>query len=365
MGGPVEIAGAGPAGLAAAITLARAGREVVVHEAQREVGFRFKRDLQGLENWTVEQDVLEELEGLGLSTGFEKLPCFRGTVYDPTGRARVVHSDAPIFYVVERGPGAGTLDTALLEQARALGVVIRFRSRLERAGAAAVTAAGPKVADAIAVGFHFHTPMRDGCWLICDDSLAPQGYAYLLVMHGKGTVKSCMFGGFRNPRLYVARTVEAFQRLAGLEMLNARAHGGVASFTSADDAGGRLAGEQAGFQDALWGFGMRIAMRSGVLAARALIEARNYAVLCERDLLPWVRASAVNRVLYCLLGNRGYPWFLARAASGDARQFLRRQYRPSTLKRLLEPWVLNGRENSQPQNDHAGAERELPIPLSS
>jgi flavin-dependent dehydrogenase len=46
----IQIAGAGPAGLAAAIMLARAGRDVVVHEARREVGFRFGRDLQGLEN---------------------------------------------------------------------------------------------------------------------------------------------------------------------------------------------------------------------------------------------------------------------------------------------------------------------------
>jgi len=48
----IEIAGAGPAGLTAAITLAQAGRKVVVHEAYKEVGHRFSRDFQGLENWT-------------------------------------------------------------------------------------------------------------------------------------------------------------------------------------------------------------------------------------------------------------------------------------------------------------------------
>ena len=42
----VEIAGAGPAGLAAAITLAQAGRRVVVHEMQKEVGRRFGGDFQ-------------------------------------------------------------------------------------------------------------------------------------------------------------------------------------------------------------------------------------------------------------------------------------------------------------------------------
>lgn len=338
----VQIAGAGPAGLAAAITLARAGREVVVHEARREVGYRFGRDLQGLENWTVPQDVLAELEALGLSTEFEKVACTRGTAYDYRGGARTVQSKAPIFYTVERGPGPGTLDTALLDQARVLGASVLFNSRLERLDAPAVLAAGPKAADALAVGYHFDTAMSDGFWVICDDALAPQGYAYLLVMHGRGTVKSCMFSGFKDERLYVERTVEAFRRLAGLEMRDPKPHGGVGNFRvpASAQAGNRpVAGEEAGFQDALWGFGIRLAIRSGVLAARALLEGKNYDVLWQRELRPWLATSIVNRALYSALGNRGYAWFLRRAASTDARDFLRRHYSPSWLKRALEPWA--------------------------
>jgi hypothetical protein len=315
---------------------------VIVHEARPQVGYRFRRDLQGLENWTLSQDVIAELEALGLSTAFDRVPCTRGTAYDPNGRARIVQSDAPIFYMVERGPGVGTLDAALLTQACSLGVTVRFNSRLGPSDVPAVHAAGPRRADAIAVGYHFATAMPDGFWVICDDSLAPQGYAYLLVMHGRGTVKSCMFSGFRKRHLYVERTVAAFRRLAGLEMRDPRPHGGVASFrhpASVHAPDRHLAGEQAGVQDALWGFGMRFAMRSGALAARALIEGKDYDALCRRELRPWLRTSIVNRALFSLLGNRGYPWFLGRAASMDAREFLRRQYRPSVLKRALEPWA--------------------------
>jgi len=43
----VEIAGTGPAGLAAAITLAHAGCKVIVHETQKAVGHRFGGDYQG------------------------------------------------------------------------------------------------------------------------------------------------------------------------------------------------------------------------------------------------------------------------------------------------------------------------------
>ena len=361
MNGAVQIAGAGPAGLAAAITLARAGREVIVHEASREVGHRFGRDLQGLENWMVEQDPIAELEALGLSTQFHHLACTRFTSYDALGRAHVVQSGSPIFYLLERGPRPGTFDSALLEEARTLGVAVRFGSRVEELEAPAVLSAGPRAADAIAVGYHFEADMPDGAWAICDDALAPQGYAYLLVLRGRGTVKSCMFSGFKSERTYVERTVEAFRRLVGLRMRAPKLHGGIGNFRvpASARAGARpVAGEEAGFQDALWGFGMRFAIRSGVLAARAILEGADYDKLWRRNLGPLLRVSIVNRALYSMLGNRGYAWCLGRAASTDGRDLLRRYCRPSWLKRVLEPWarmrVRSRRRDSS--CDHVGCE---------
>ncbi len=52
----VHISGAGPAGLAAALTIAKAGGKAVVHELKGEVGARFHGDFQGLENWTTAED---------------------------------------------------------------------------------------------------------------------------------------------------------------------------------------------------------------------------------------------------------------------------------------------------------------------
>jgi flavin-dependent dehydrogenase len=339
----IEIAGAGPAGLAAAITLAHAGRHVIVHEAHPTVGFRFKRDLQGLENWSSDEDALDWLRRLGLSTEFVARPCVNGTFFDWRGRAYPSCGRTPFFYMVERGPEPRSLDAAMLAQARELGVEVRFGSRLDRIDAPSVLAVGPRSADVIAVGYHFDTTMQDGFWAICDDNLAPKGYAYLLVMNGRGTVKSCMFADFKQEFLYVQRTVAAFERLAGLSMTNPRPHGGVGTFRIPNSAlsGGRpLAGEQAGFQDALWGFGMRHAIASGVLAARALVETADYDSLWRRDLLPWLQASVVNRVLYEHIGNRGYVALLrAQQSVGDTRRFLRWLYQPGPVKRLLLPWA--------------------------
>lgn len=124
----VQIAGAGPSGLAAAITLAKEGVSVQVHEARKEVGFRFQGDLQGLENWTIEQDVLQWMHENGLSTDFEKLPCYKGIAFDSRDKAYAMSSQQALFYTVERGPGTHSMDSALLNQARELGVEVIFNS---------------------------------------------------------------------------------------------------------------------------------------------------------------------------------------------------------------------------------------------
>jgi flavin-dependent dehydrogenase len=339
----VQVVGAGPAGLAAAITLARAGRPVVVHEAAAEVGSRFQGDHQGLENWTAERDVLDDFREHGLSLDFARMPCRHGVAFDAWGNRYEFHSESPLFFTIERGPGPGTVDSALLAQARDLGVDVRFNSRARAVEGPAILAAGPRAADAIAVGFHFETSMRDGCWVICDDELAPQGYAYLLVTNGRGTMKSCMFSGFKREAEYVARTVARFRQLVGLEMKDPQPHGGAGNFripASAYSGTHPVAGEQAGFQDTLWGFGIRFAVISGVLAARSLTDGGNYDVRWRDAMNPVLRAAVVNRAVYGALGNAGYRRFLRRAsAGGDARRFLRRYYGPSWLKSLLYPWA--------------------------
>ena len=340
----VQIAGAGPAGLAAAITLARAGFEVQVSEARSGVGQRFGGDLQGLENWTTEQDALEWMQQHGLSTGFEKLACYQGTAFDSRGHTyRIKSQSAPLFYMLERGGEEHSLDTALLRQALSLGVEVKFNHRLKTLTHRGILAIGPRAADAIAVGYHFTTDSEDGFWVICDNTLAPGGYAYLLIMNGRGTVKSCMFTGFKQEQVYVDRTVKAFEKLVGLTMRDPKPHGGVGNFLlpeSAMQGQNLVVGEQAGFQDTLFGFGIRYAMSSGILAARSLITGENYSALWRKELEPFLKASIVNRALYNLLGNRGFSFFLKRFSDKqDVRVAMRKHYHAGLGRRLLYPWA--------------------------
>jgi hypothetical protein len=321
-----------------------------VHEAAGEVGHRFQRDLQGLENWTTEPDVLDVLTELGIAPTFRSVGCRKGTVFDAWGDAHAVESRQPLFHLVERGPRPGSLDAALLAQAMDLGVEVRFRSRVRALPPPSIQATGPMAADAIAVGYHFETSLADGFWAICDDRLAPKGYAYLLVMEGWGTMKTCLFCGFAQHRLFLERTVEAFQRHVGLDMRKPLRHAGVGSFRMARPRAGepQEVGERSGVQDALWGFGIRAGILSGALAARSLLDGTDYSALWHREIEPILRSSVFNRAAYNILGNRGYRWCLRRQAGRDARAFLRRHCGPSRAKWLFGPmaWYLDRMQRS-------------------
>src|SRR3989475_10210579 len=93
-------------------------------------------------------------------------------------------------------------------------------------------------------------------------------------------------------------------------MQNPRRFGGAGGF-DVPQTGGRgdllFVGEAAGFQDALWGFGMRYAMLSGTLAARSLVSGRleDYDRLWEKRLGGLLRTGVVNRYMSGKLGARG------------------------------------------------------------
>jgi len=337
------IVGAGPAGLACAIVLARGGARVVVREWKEAVGHRFHDDFQGLENWTREADVLEELASAGIAADFEHHGFDRGTVFDPSGRKHRVRGTRPLFYLIRRGPGEGTLDTALAAQARAAGVEIRFGDRVRDFDGAGVLATGPREAGVIAAGHVFDTDMADGAWLALGHAIAPGGYAYLLVRGGRGTVASCMFTAFRNQADYVAAAEEFFRTHAGLTMRNPRSFGGYGNMRlprTAMQGGHPVIGEQAGFQDALAGFGMRYAIRSGVLAAQSLLTGGDYSALWRAELGPGLKAGISNRWIFNMAGEPGMRLAIGRLAKRDAGDLLRRAYDLTPLKRLALPIAL-------------------------
>ena len=70
----VKILGAGPAGLAAAINLSQNGYNVDIFERNLDVGNNINGNLQGLENWSGDQDVIEEFKKMNIKTNFHCEP---------------------------------------------------------------------------------------------------------------------------------------------------------------------------------------------------------------------------------------------------------------------------------------------------
>ena len=323
----VRILGSGPAGLMAALWLARRGHRVTVFEKGRDVGGRFHGDFQGLENWSQEEDVIETLERLGVRADFLCRPVHGGGFHNPDLRRLDVSSDAPLFYLVRRGGVPDSLDTSLKRQAVEAGAEVRFGER-RRPEEADIIATGPRSARVVASGILFETDMEDRACGILNDDLAPKGYAYLLVSAGLGTLASVLYERFSEAKTCLERSVAAFQSLYGFEVRRPRTFGGYGGFgvpDSAVEGGRRYAGEAAGFQDFLFGFGIRHALVSGALAAESLASGADYDALWRREIGPALRASWRNRMLFERLGRTGYN-LLIRGTSRRPRRFLRRLY---------------------------------------
>ncbi len=336
----VHIIGAGPAGLTAAIQLAKLGYDPIVYEQHSDVGSRFHGDYQGIENWTTKEDARFFLQKIGIDVNFMFAPFEQGTFWGPLLTPHNVKTKRPLFYLIERGAGLHSLDQGLKQQAIAAGVKIIWNKRLERLDAKnIIISSGPKAADVIAQGIVFETSHKDAYYGFLDDDIAPRGYAYLLVKNGRATFATCMFENFRDSKIYFNAALKALKNVVSIDIDNPSEFGGYGNFflPSPRRQGNKLfVGESTGFQDALWGFGLRYAMSSGFFAAVSIVTGENYEALCNEYITPFLKTSLANRWLYAHLGNRGYQKLLRRlASSNDVLDILYKQHQYTFLKKFV------------------------------
>ena len=340
---PIRIAGAGPSGLAAAIVLARAGRAVEVHEAKADVGTRFIGDLQIIESASEREPVPSFLDRIGVERNFYFRAADWATFYDARRIARVIRSGEPYGWFIRRGPEDGTLDRGLLQQARAAGANVIFNSRLS-VDEADVVATGPASPDGLAREMTWRTGEPERIDVFFNHKLSPGGYFYLFILDGIATFGCAIVADFKRIDEYFAHSMEAAQQLHPFQVpaetrtgysymnfhLKQRATNGHALYV----------GEAAGGQDYLFGLGIRYALTSGYLAARSILEERDFDELWQSELGAKQETSLVNRFLYETGGNFGLSVFVRQAGRAkDFRRYLGAWHRRRWWKSMLAPMV--------------------------
>jgi flavin-dependent dehydrogenase len=338
------------------------------------VGARFIGEYQILENYSRRGDVLDELAEMGIEAGFDLHPVSWAHLYDDRGARYEVASSRPYGYFLRRGPESGTLDHGLLTQARDLGAEIHFGLKLDT-DEADIVATGPGPADGIAKEIAFRSASPDRIDVIFDPELAPGGYAYLFVLDGWGTLGLALLKDYGRLEGQFQKAIDRFQSIASFDIDSPRSGYSYMNFFLHDSSyavGKLFAGEAGGFQDYLFGLGIRYALVSGHLAARSFVDGFDYDRAWSERFLSGMRSSLSSRLFYEALGRHGLRSFVRQAAKRDFRDFLFAWARPAWWRLALRPlaeWKFGKAEQCghklpcrwcRPRTGRTGAPEPLP-----
>ncbi len=287
MADPVRIAGAGLAGMTAALVLARGGRAVEVFESKTRLLPSSGPHSEGIRNYR-RLDSLGELR----SVGFDLAPFAtvqRTIRASPHARTELT---GPAHYLFQRGREPETVDQTLQRLAQEAGAVFHFGSALE-SGEADIVATGPPKDETqiLGAGYTFSaagSPLRrEVACALFDNEVAPGGYLAITPGIEYHSIYSVSWSEFDYDRLLV-RVRKAFgvpwvKEILGTSTfvgkIHGRAHFVRDPISRAERAGALYVGEAGGFQDAVAGFGFRYAVMTGALAGRSILQGKAYGEL--------------------------------------------------------------------------------------
>ena len=342
--GPIHIMGAGLSGLAAATTLAKAGIEVHVHDIREDSGKRFDGDFQALENWSMDADFFDQLRSWGYDPSE-----FRATEFSvvdlihPDDEISKTHTPGIAYRIVERGTSDHTIDQGFKRMAIAAGANLHYKSRVKEEDCQ-IIACGPKGTSAVAYGEIFSTKHPNHIAFQMNDKLAPGSYSYLIIIDGVGLICTCLWRKQKGSDRFLNETIAWYQdKYPEIDMEPIKRVGGKGDFTINKNYfqdGRYYVGESGGLQDFMWGFGMRMAVWSGHLAAQDILGNCNYEKEVRKQLMPYVRTSVANRFLMNRVGDRTFKfmcksWMRSQAKKGDGLIWIGNLFRPKWYKTML------------------------------
>ena len=282
----IRIAGCGLSGLTAAIRLAESGRDVEILEVRGAPGLVSGPHTEGLRNYG-SMDALEELRRFKVD--LHPFSTAQITIRRSPGYRNVLTGDA--YYLFSRGNEPGTLDTQLLERAKAAGARVRFGAAAVPNDQVDIIATGtPRDRwKLLGVGFTFsHEGSnldQSTVYAYLDNAVAPGGYFAIAPGPTAHSLYSVSWGDIDpeslRQRVEKAVRLDWVRELVGTSRrMSAIIGGGYFEANPIENAvassGALRVGEAGGFQDPIAGYGIRHAIITGSLAARALIEKTDY-----------------------------------------------------------------------------------------
>jgi len=337
----IKIAGAGISGLSSAIFLKKFGFLPEVYEIKSSIAHRFKGDFQGFENWSSNYDILNKIKELNIDINFDFKPSYTFKVCSPKRNINTFESkNKPFYYLIQRGFKEGYLDYSLYNQAKNLNIPVYFNCK-KLPEDIKIVATGPSKASAIILGINFNTDHEDINLMICDNNISPKGYAYLLIVNGKGTIATAFKKNNNNSNLYLEKAIELCKSLFNLNIYDQIKFGSFGSFSDNNifEKDNKLyVGESAGLQDFLFGFGLRYAILSAYLASKSIYEKSSYTELAKKEFSKTIKASLVNRFLYERLDNNKYEFLIDKIKyENDLISFLNKRYNYNLKRKILYP----------------------------
>ena len=325
---PIHIAGSGIAGMTAAINLSTRGKTVIIHEKHDRIGGSRDGDFEGLENWIFTHTVPEFFSICDVDfNALPATPIFYFKVHVRGLKPVRVTSPEPFFYIVSRGTANDSIDNYMANICRANKVQFNFGKAITQEDAD-IYAVGKGRAAAFIQGATIRTDQPDQVHLLLGKTFAPSGYAYLIINGGCGTIATAYKKNTSKTDPLLA-SIDYFQEIGHDFTIEKRFASRGSFHLSRLSQWSRtiMVGEAGGYQDYLFGFGMRMAMYSGLAAAYKLCGEFSHAHRINNELNLKRKISFANRVLFEQLSPASVHYWVERFHSNKAPlNILRRAY---------------------------------------
>lgn len=312
----LAIIGGGIAGMTSAIKLAEAGQEVTVYEQAEGPGLGHGMDIQAIRNYLTKTDEIQHFKELGIP--FENAnPIHHIKKYAPSGRSMNLYShDKPLFYSFKRGPEKHSLDSQLHDLAEQRGVEFGFNQKKPLKGGD-VIAINPIYKNIWAYGEVYDTPSTDPetIHFFMNNRYCPKGYTYIIPYVDQTVVASVTFEmGAQLPVLlekFLSENKVAKELINGTKLVKKVTGATYSNVPLTAEVNGKyFVGAAAGFVDGARGFGVKYAIESAVLAAKAITEKTSYDTLWKNAFEKDLVEEMTRRILLEKMDNNGYEEFI-------------------------------------------------------